>query len=371
MDIMVYDENFEPIAVFDTYTSFIWTDRYSEPGDFEIYTDLNPDFLNIFKRNYYIEIPDSEHTMIVENITTETNFSDGNHLKISGRSLESILDRRIVWGTIDINGNLQDGIRQILTEAFFAPTIKERRLPNFIFEDSSDKKVTNLTMENQYTGNNILDIVKELCESNDIGFKILRNDSNQFIFSLFAGTDRSYEQEVNDYVVFKPSYDNVISSTYEETGTTLKNVILVVGEDRQFDVDAEEETLTIDEGEKTRILRIAGDASGLTRREYYCNASDIQMEDDMSLAEFQAKLDQRGAEELLKNSIKKQFDGQYETTKMFIYKRDFFMGDIVQVSDGFGNEAPSRIIEFIWSHNSSGIESYPTFKAYDSSEQYN
>lgn len=371
MDIMIYDESFEPIAVFDTYTSFIWTDRYGEPGDFEIYTDLNPDFLEIFKRNYYVEIPGSEHTMIIEDITTETEFSDGNHLKISGRSLESILDRRIVWGTTDINGNLQSGIKQILTEAFFAPEIGDRRIPNFIFEDSTDSKVTSLTMENQYTGDNILDIVKDLCAANEIGYKILRNDNNQFVFSLYAGADRSYEQEANDFVVFKPSYDNVISSTYQETGTTLKNVILVVGEDRQFSADAEGETLSIDEKDKTKILRIAGSASGLARRELYCTASDINKEEEMSEDEYKAKLDQRGAEELLKNSIKKQFDGQYETTKMFVYKRDFFMGDVVQVSDGFGNEAPSRIIEFIWSHNSSGMESYPTFKAYDSSEQYN
>lgn len=368
MNITIYDQSFDPIGIFDSYSSFIWTDRYSEPGDFEIYTDLNSEYLNLFKRDNYIQIGDSEHTMIVENITTETDFSDGNHLKITGRSLESILDRRIIWGTLDINGNLQNGIRQILTESIISPAIPDRAIPNFIFEDSTDPNVTSLTMEHQYTGDNVLDVIKDLCSSNDIGFKIVLNDRNQFVFSLFAGTDRSYEQDKLDFVVFKPSYDNVISSTYEEVGEGYKNVVLVVGEDRQFNADAGGEILYIEEKEKTRILRIIGQAQGLTRREYYENASGIQMEEDMSEDEYKAKLDQRGMEKLEENSIKKKFDGQYETTKMFVYKRDFFMGDIVQVSDGFGNEAPSRIIEFIWSHNSSGIESYPTFKAYDSTE---
>jgi hypothetical protein len=370
MNITIYDPTFEPVTIFDTYESFIWTDRYNEPGDFEIYTVLKPEYLSFFKRDYYVEIEDSEHMMIIENIETETDAESGNHLRISGRSLESILDRRIVWNQTNIEGSLEKGIRQLLTENIIAPEIKERQIENFIFEDSTDIRVTDLNMENQYTGDTLLEVIEDVCKDNDIGFKICLNDNNQFVFSLYAGVDRSYEQDVNEYVVFKPSYDNVISSNYKEEGESFKNVCLVVGDDRNFDADAQDETLIINEDDKVKIARVVGYASGLSRRELYSNASGINKDEDMSEDEYKAKLDQHGTEELNKHMIKKTFDGQYETTKMFVYKRDFFIGDIVQVSDGFGNEAPSRILEFIWSHSASGFEAYPTFKGYDSSEEY-
>ena len=368
MDISVLDKDFTPIAIIDSYKSFIWTDRYDRPGDFEIYTVASTEIQQILKKDYYIQILDSEHTMIIEDFTVETNAEDGNFIKIVGRSLESILDRRIVWKMTDIDGLLTSGIYKLLNDAIINPEIADRKISNFIIEDTSDTAITSLKMDHQYTGDNLLDIVMDMCEANDIGFKITLNDNNQFVFKLYKGIDRSYAQDDNSWVVFMPSFDNVINTTYTETNSGYKNVTLVAGEDRQYDVDTEYETLSMDEKEALRVTRTVGSGTGLYRRELYTDARDIQKEEEMSEEEYNLKLDQRGTEKLQEASIKKQFDGQYETERMFVYGVDFFMGDVVQVANEFGNEAPSRIIEFIWSHSESGTESYPTFKAYDYQE---
>lgn len=370
MIITILDRNYEPVDVIDAYTSFIWTDRYNTPGDFEYCNMASKDILSKFVKDYFLQIEDSDHTMIIEDYEVVTDYENGNTLKIVGRSLESILDRRIVWETTDIDGNLQNGIKKLINDAIISPSDPNRKIPNFIFQDSNDSRITNLTMNHQYTGDNLLTIVQDICAANDIGFKIILNQDNNMVFSLYVGEDRSYAQEDNEYVVFKPSYNNVITTKFTEINSGEKNVTLVAGEDRQFSASEENQTLSIDEKETVRITRVIGFGYGLDRRELYTDARDLQKEEDMSDEEYLSKLDQRGVEKLDEASIEQKFDGQYETMKMFRYGRDFFIGDTVQVADEFGNEAPSKIIEYIFSHNESGFESYPTFRAYSSHDNY-
>lgn len=353
IDLIVLNQQFEKIAIIDAYESLLWTDRYNSPGDFEIYTPVDKlsGILKYPVANNYLQIKDSEHTMIIEDTTIESNIETGNHIKIIGRSLESILDRRIVWTQTDITGNLQNGIERLLNEAIINPSDTARKLDNFIFEASEDPAITELTMENQYTGDNLLEIIKTLCETNKIGYKIILNDSNQFVFSLYKGIDRSYNQNSNPYVVFKPSFENIINSNYSDIQSEAKTIALVAGEG---------------EGSQ-RVTRTVGTGTGLLRKELYVDARDLQS-NDISQQEYYAKLDQRGTEKLGENKVKKTFDGQCETTRMFKYKNDFYMGDIVQVADEYGMESSARVTEFIWSSNQSGIESYPTFEAIDDDE---
>jgi len=355
MEMYVLNTNFEKIAIIDAYESLLWTDRYNKPGEFEIYTPVADFALQYPVADNYLQIKESEHTMIIEDITIESNVETGNHIKIVGRSLESILDRRIVWNQTDITGNLQNGIKRLITENIINPSIVDRAISNFIFEDSTDPAITGLTMEAQYTGDNLLDIVEKLCEINEIGYKIILNDDNQFVFSLYKGIDRSYRQETLPFVVFKPSFENIINSNYSDFRSPAKTITLVAGEG---------------EG-SSRVTRVVGTGSGLTRKEIYTDARDIQKEEGMTTAQYYAKLDQRGEEKLKENKIQKSFDGECETTRMFVYKEDFFMGDCVQVANEYGMESPTRIIEYIWSSNDQGTVSYPTFEALDYEEENN
>ena len=92
MDILVLNTKFESVAILDRFESLIWTDRFMECGDFEIYTAMDSKLLQYMKQDYYLYSADSEHMMIIEQLRVETDSEDGNHLKILGRSLESIID---------------------------------------------------------------------------------------------------------------------------------------------------------------------------------------------------------------------------------------------------------------------------------------
>ena len=60
MDIYVLNREFETVAVVDNYISEIWTDRYWEPGDFEIQVPSSKENLDIFKEDYYLWMAESK-----------------------------------------------------------------------------------------------------------------------------------------------------------------------------------------------------------------------------------------------------------------------------------------------------------------------
>lgn len=353
MEILVLNTNFETVYIVDSFKSMIWTDRYNEYGDFEIYLALtnNSDILKYLKEDYYLLLKDSEHCMIIEDLTIDTDVEDGNYFIVTGRSLESILERRIIWGQKVLTGNLQDAIETLLNESIISPSITDRKIDNFIFEPSTDPRITELTVDAQFTGDNLYVVIKTLCQSHNIGFKIVLNDNNQFVFSLYAGTDRSYNQNINPYVVFSPKFENIINSNYFTSKANLKNVTLVAGEGE----GASRKTTTV------------GSGSGLNRRELFTDARDISSNvygGTLTTEQYIEKLKARGIEKLAEHTVKTAFEGEVEATRLFKYGEDFFIGDIVQIANEYGHEGRAYISELIISQNEDGISIYPTFQTF-------
>ena len=348
MDVLVLNTNFESVALIDTFKSLIWTDRYNSYGDFELYVPVDVNFLGYLQKDYYLWLKESEHCMIIESISIESDSEEGDQLVVTGRSLESILDRRVVWGLKEINGNLQDGVKTLLEEAIISPTDADRKIDNFIFEASTDTKVTELTIDTQYMGEDLYSVVKSLCETNNIGFKIVLNDSNQFVFSLYSGADRSYNQTANPYVVFSPNFDNIINSNYYTSTANYKNVSFVAGEG---------------EG-SSQVTMSVGSASGLNRRELFTDASSTSSDSSeatLSRAEYLELIKTKGTEDLAEHKEDTAFECEVDATQMFKYGEDFFVGDIVQVADAYGNEGSAYISELIISHSDEGFTICPTF----------
>jgi hypothetical protein len=287
--------------------------------------------------------------MIIEDPQIECDVEEGNHLIVTGRSLESILARRIVWDTTVLTGNFQDGILKLLTENVITPTITDRAISNFIFEVSVDPIITALTIDAQIPrGTDLYETVRSLCSEKDIGFKITLSEAYNFILKLYAGADRSYDQIANPYVVFSPEFDNIINSNYMASTRSLKTVTLVDGEG---------------EGASLKST-VVGSGIGLSRRELYTDARSMsQTVDSTTLTdeEYLAQLAQKGAEELKKYSGEESFDGQIDTFTLYKYGEDFSLGDIIQLVNEYGIESKSRITEAIISQNKAGTGVYPKF----------
>lgn len=349
MELLVLDTNFKAIDIIDEFKSVIWTDRYSAYGDFEIYRSMSMDVLATLKEDFYLWTKESEHCMIIEDITIDSDVEEGNHLTVTGRSLESILERRIVWGQKILKGNLQDSIKALIDESIISPTIADRKIDNFIFQTSTDPKVTAPTIDTQFTGDDLYTIVKNLCDEHSIGFKIILNDANQFVFSLYAGTDRSYAQTMNPYVVFSPNFENIINSNYFMSKSSYRNVTLVAGEG---------------EG-AARKTTVVGSGVGINRRELFTDARDVSSTIDggtLTEGQYMDQLKARGTKNLAEYEPKTAFEGEVEATRLFKYGEDFFIGDIVQITNEYGHEGSAYISELVMSQDEEGTSKYPTFK---------
>ena len=353
MELYVLDKNFNRLNIVDDYESVLWVDRYNKPGEFELYLGAGTKLLEYLQIGNYLTHRNSDHLMYIESIRTETNVEEGDHFTISGRSIEAYLGRRIVWKQTDLNDvYLQTAVQRLLNENVISPSVAGRAIPGVSFQASTDPKITELKLTAQYTGDNLLDVITAICESNKIGFKMIPNDSNQFIFSLYVGTDRSYDQDTNTFVIFSPNFDNIINTNYYESDLHYKNVTLVSGEGEGDD----------------RLTYVVGDATGLERRELWTDARDISRKDEESqeipLEEYNEMRKQRGKEQLEENKKEKTFDGKVDPEQTFRYGEDFFIGDIVQIRNEFGIEGSARIVEYIMSESvDGGLEYYPTFEA--------
>lgn len=354
MNILVQNEKFETVAMVDSFKSLIWTDRFNDIGDFELEIPINSKLLKYVNHNYYLITDVSEHVMIIDSIFEESAFDKGDFVTVSGYSLENILSRRIVWGFKSFKGNLQEFIEILLKESIIEPTIAERKIDNFIFRKSDDERITKLTVDIQCYGEELKSIIKDLCLRNNIGFKITL-ENNQFVFSLYLGVDRSYEQFTNPYVVFSPTFNNILNSSYLHSVTNYKNVTYIKGE-----------------GEGSNIVFTSiGEASGLDRRELFTDASDIYSNTDteiLSKAEYLEKIKTRGLKELEYSKPIEAFDGTVEMSTIFEYGKDFLMGDIVQMVNAYGRTGRVYISEAIASYDEKGQRIYPTFQIYNEKE---
>ena len=390
MDIKILDSNFKMVGIIDSYISFIWTDRYDEAGDFELILPMDVPALDLIRTDYYLSIDNSEHIMMVGDMRVSTDVESGKTMKIVGYSLEKLLDRRIIWektvfkqtykdesDTVGVKPLLQDAIIQILQDNIIYPISIDyetgeksfyaaRQISNFTYKKSDDAKILEKTIEAQYRGESIYEVVSSLCKENKIGFKITLNSSNQFVFQLYRGADRTYEQDVNPYIVFSPANDNLFNSSYYKITSSLKNVVLVLGEQiENNDPQTETEEKANDDYKAYRAPVIVGMEAGITRREIFADASDVEIEEDdsttLTVAQYRAHLRQRGIDTLIENLDYEAFEGEVEATQMYKYGEDFFMGDLVQLEDEYGHEGTAYISEFIISHDTSGMNMYPTF----------
>lgn len=364
MNIYILNKQFQLVKVVDYFSSFIWTDRYDVNGDFELVVPASGTDFTVFKLGNYIQILESEHMMTIEDVQLKTSIDEGDTVVVSGRSIESFLDRRIVWESVTFSAkkSIQFVLTKIISDAFMTPG--ERFVENFRIEENPelvDSPVVSAdtTYGIQISYANVYDVVTELCSSYGLGFKIIfDSETETVIFKLYKGKDRSYgNEENNPYVIFSPEFENILDSNYVEKNGSLKNYTLIGGQGEGAD----------------RFLVEVGDTAltGLDRRELFTDASDIAYssfdeegnEIFLSDAEYASCLKRRGESNLSEFQSTTAFDGEIEANTGFVYGKDFLIGDIVEIMDKYGNEKRCRVNELIFSYTSSeGYKVYPTFE---------
>lgn len=376
--LYVLDANYEKKAIIDTFSDFLWTERYCGYGEFEITVPFDKDILQSCKINDYVMIRESDKLMVIDTIGISTDRENGVIITISGKTLESLLDRRIILdeviGNIDDEGvastiSVQDAIRTILINNVISPAMSHRAIPKFTFKPSSDSRITKLTTESFLSrGENAYEKILSICKENDIGFKINAEGSGGFSFELYFGTDRTGGQDLVPSVVFSDSYENLSNSNYLQTDTSYKTAVYIEWqwESKTTTVNPSTgtESTEVERGDDMTEVYRGSNKSGLERRESYMvdtKVHDIGAKKDKTSAIKQVT--DRGKEYLAGYKVTTFFDGETDPYRQFVYGVDYILGDIVQLENKYGQTGKCRITEILRSRDSSGASMVPTFES--------
>lgn len=340
MEIYVLNSSFEQIAIIDTFKSLLWVTRYFEPGDFELYIPADNQLLDILKFGYYLTREDDDTVMLIEKIEIQTDAENGNFFIVSGRSLESILDRRIIWEQTNVNAKACKATFTLLQKNVIEPSVSDRKISNFTIDTSSEDLVDSVLTQ-QFTGNELLETIVNIAKQFGFGWRIKLVDK-KFVYSCYL------RDEVD--VTFSPEFDNLINSNYQCDQKALKTIALIAGEGEGI----------------ARKTATYGAGSGLARRELYVDARDISSnEGEIQAAEYTELLQSRGKEKLSENVISQNFDGSIEPSTTYVYRKDYDVGNIVSIENEYGIVAKPRIVEIIENWDDNGYSVVPTFEKWE------
>lgn len=386
MDFRILDKEFRPIDTLDQYESIIWTARFYEAGDFELYTPINERLLTDIKIGYYLfsdqfynPTTDRAMLMIVESIEITSDPESSNKIKVTGRDLKSIFDRRIIWGqrAFKATDNILDVVTALVNENIINPadwsktyqsgdtgtiTVEvlgaTRKINNLVYESITHDFPT-IDGDYQYNGETIYDALVELGTRFNFGWEILYDFGiGKFVFKLKPQEDHTYDQVGNNPLIFSPSFENLKNSNYIESSANEKNAGLIAGEGDEYNV---------------MYNVIGNDYTGLDRREMSISASDISRTKDDGTeygnATYLSMLLEKGENELAQNIYIQTYEGTAEASRGYEYLVDYDIGDICEIVNEWGISSKVLISEVVYSISTSSISIVPTFSAVDNSSE--
>lgn len=414
MQIYILNTQFEIVQLIDRYVSFIWTDRYNSAGDFELYMPDNEYTSEYIKTGNYVYVKNNKHEyMIIENIKTEYNVSS-QFIIVTGRSLSSILDRRVVLGLRYINNfeeddetprlNLGQVIETIVDENIIHPENSSigtdedanpdlksywlynktnRKIENFVFDtinntnDPNNRIRTIIPKNLQFQGDNIYSLVESLCQKYYIGFRVYYLDG-KFHLYLYDGLFRTSDQSTNEVVIFSPYYDTLYDLSSVENSSVIRNVIIGAGNDSNEEL---ERIYGVTDRFGSNLLTKQSSYSGLGLKESYVTCESVKREltDDYGNTievsgdeddNYRQRIIRKASEALCKSNKSAQtFEGNIDSTIIFKLGDDYDLGDVCEMQDWHKQSNKIRVTEVIKCQDSSGYKIYPSLDLYVEPEE--
>lgn len=347
MDLIISDATFYAIGIIDYAESVLWVKRYFDAGDFEIYVRANTETAQLLQEGHFVTRPDDEAIGIIEAVKIVSDVEDGDYITATGIMMDGIIFRRVINAQTIISGTVENGIRRLITNN----CITSRPFPMFRLETAQGAFTASYSA--QYTGDNLGEVVVEICRAHGIGNRVTLGDDGYFVYGLYAGINRSESQTENAHVVFSAEFDNIASTEYSLDASKHINVAYVAGEG---------------EGRARKIASTftgSAEPSGFARREKWIDARDASTNDgEVTAAEYTAQLVTRGKEALADAETVESFTGEILNAYTYIYGVDYFLGDIVTVRDNYGHSLDVRITEVIECEDTNGKTIIPKFEGW-------
>lgn len=241
MELYTLDGQLRRAAVIDRFESMIWTERFSAWGDFELHIFSTAEMRRLLPAGTRLAMSDSYRVMTVELVENTTDSEGRAMLKVSGRSLEALLDERVARNTF---ADLSTTPKWVLTGT--PGNIVRMIFDNILRTNTNfpDDELPFLVAGSLFPAGNILEpdvvitlelslttvykAIQEICNAYDLGFRIVRNfDESELFFDVYSGNDRTTLQNVLAPVVFAPDLDNLTNISEITATANFRNVAYV------------------------------------------------------------------------------------------------------------------------------------------------
>jgi hypothetical protein len=373
MDIYILDPLLRPIDVVDAdgYISFLWTERWDSMGDFELITWGSPDNKRRFVADTKLSITQSKRVMIVETIEETDDVEKGTVLKVKGRCLNVMLEKRLAVSYSTLSGNISVTwdtygwtppellILYFFSICYWGESNPGDIIPFIQYDDPGLYPVENILdtwpidFEWSTKPMDLYTAMRNICTAYDIGFRFYKNpNESKLYFEPILGCDRTTQQDDFTPVIFSQDMANLIDTTEFTDYAKYYNAVMVV----YFYKDEFENDVTLVEFVKAPELNFS--EGGFDQKVKLLSVTQIP--EDMDLVDVPAHLVKLGEEELDRNRPISVYDGEIAKNSTYVYEVDYNLGDIVEVRGNDGGTAYMRVVEQIFKCDGEGEASYPS-----------
>lgn len=382
MDLLRLDATFTPDEYIEGWRSLIWTERYVDPGEFELRSPLISNTRTLLPEGSFVTLRDSAEVMIVETHSIAVTDNGEYELMTKGRSLESFLENRVILTSTDTsekwpmirdyttagaclvllwNFVVNTSGTEVIRANFWATDFIDRNLPNVVISDSvtapGSLRRWWLQMGDLYpflirflnhsrlgirnirpSGTSAL-IVTTVNSSTGTVTKATDSDVTELRMDVYNGLDRSKNQSTNTPVIFHYASGHINDPSYLFSIRDYRTVVYV-GSDNGYYA-----ALSPDNG------------SGFDHREKFVDGGT---QGSLSLEDFEEAMTQRAENELSRSGLTTIFDGEISPFAPYKYKVDYDLGDKVTIMGEYGVDETVRVTEYIRTQDESGERGYPT-----------
>lgn len=354
LNLMLANNRFVYKRPIHEYISCVWRDRFYRPGDFELRMVADKDFYDAVGHDDRIVDFDGGEPMVIESKATRFDWDEGPIMEFKGRSLRSVLDRRIERrpGLIPQGTRLNNMLKDIYQRNVYPGTSNGQQLPNIPYssEPVPDWMAAITVDETEVHGKEILEIVNDICDQYHVGSAMFSPDYSRYPspFKLVKGTDRSISQTARQPIIFSQELDNVKSIESTIDFSAEKNMAIFYlddqsGENKSWSYNPE-------------IYYVYN--SGFDRREVFAKYTLGRPPEGMTWVTI--PVEYTGKKAIRDHRRVDKAEAEVIETETTRYGQDFFVGDIVTVRDEFGSVKSMVIEEYIRSVDKSGESAYPT-----------
>jgi hypothetical protein len=372
MELYTLTRGFFPKEFISEFTSLIWTERYSSAGDVQLVVDPIPSTVAALAPGTLLGLRGVKEIMMVENQSIENGL-----LTVTGSSLVKFLNQREAWfpnpaydgtdTTVNLSADYSatETIGQFLADVVNMTVINPIAFTSYwapINIDWANDKIPGLALGRidpngaakllSFPLGPIYDGLTQLAAGEAEGFKLYlesaQYSTSTYVlrFATYRGKDRTRDQTANLMVRFAPQLDSLTNVKEISSFSEYKNTVYVFYKN-QVSVHY--------------IPTLTDTPHGFDRRAIMVDAPDIYL-DPPHIPPF---LDQVARDALANHLYIQAVDGQVSSKNDYVFERDYYLGDIIELEGFSGLISKARVTEYIRSQDQFGEQEYPTLSVID------